>query len=206
MGAPTEGILSPIRLLSTHPRVTRITDMRRCATVMMPLHHARCCGDQTVQTINTWTTLAMAEQKPSIHTEGESEKEGPVYLLKRTPITTALCTAPTPIRIPTNHQTRHLNRQMIGLNTSVLQGRSTTTTAGQRCLSGRNPKSGWRENKDRKRQPRRLQWSTVSLKTGTTGVRPCRLHPPATPALSLQLPQRSLPHSHPPLPLLLCLA
>lgn len=38
----------------------------------------------------------------------------------------------------------HMSRQMIGLNTSVLQGRSTTTTAGRRCLSGRNPKSGWR--------------------------------------------------------------
>lgn len=205
MGAPTEGILSPIRLLSTHPRVTPITDMRRCATTT-PLHRARCCGGQTVQKINTWTALAMAEQKPSIHTGGETEKEGPVYPLKRTPITTALCTAPTLIQIPTNHQTRRMSRQMIGLNTSVLQGRSTTTTAGQRCLSGRSPKSGWRESKGRRRQPRRLQWSTVSLKTGTTGVKPCRLLPPASPALSLQLPQRSLPHSHPPLPLLLRLA
>uniref|UniRef100_A0A8C1CL35 WW domain containing adaptor with coiled-coil a n=2 Tax=Cyprinidae TaxID=7953 RepID=A0A8C1CL35_CYPCA len=183
MGAPTEGILSPIRLLSTHPRVTLITDMRRCVTVMTPLHRARCCGDQTVLKTNTWTAPAMAEQKPSIHTGGETEKEGPVYPLKRTPITTALCTAPTLIRIPTNHQTRHMSRQMIGLNTSVLQGRSTTTTAGRRCLSGRNPKSGWRGNKGRRRQPRWLQWSTVSLKTGTTGVKPCKLRPPASPAL-----------------------
>jgi len=63
------------RLLSTHPRVTPITDMRRCVTTMTPLHHARCCGGQTVQKINTWTTPAMAEQKPSIHTGGETEKE-----------------------------------------------------------------------------------------------------------------------------------
>uniref|UniRef100_A0A9J8AMQ7 WW domain containing adaptor with coiled-coil a n=1 Tax=Cyprinus carpio carpio TaxID=630221 RepID=A0A9J8AMQ7_CYPCA len=162
MGAPTEGILSPIRLLSTHPRVTLITDMRRCVTVMTPLHRARCCGDQTVLKTNTWTAPAMAEQKPSIHTGGETEKEGPVYPLKRTPITTALCTAPTLIRIPTNHQTRHMSRQMIGLNTSVLQGRSTTTTAGRRCLSGRNPKSGWRESSIATEKPSSLTPSSSS--------------------------------------------
>lgn len=63
------------RLLSTHPRVTLITDMRRYVTVMTPLHRAKCCGDQTVQKTNTWTAQAMAEQKPSIHTGGETEKE-----------------------------------------------------------------------------------------------------------------------------------
>lgn len=47
----------------------------------------------------------------------------------------------------------HMSQQMIGLNTSVLQGRSTTTTAGQRCLSGRNPKSGWRGIKHALFQP-----------------------------------------------------
>lgn len=39
------------------------------------------------------------------------------------------------------------------------------------------------ESKGRRRQPRWLQWSTVSLKTGTIGVKPCRLRPPASPAL-----------------------
>lgn len=47
----------------------------------------------------------------------------------------------------------HMSLQMIGLNTSVLQGRSTTTTAGRRCLSGRNPKSGWRGIKHAHFQP-----------------------------------------------------
>lgn len=203
MGAPTEGILSPIRLLSTPPRATPTTGTRRCVTATTQPHRARCCDDQTAQ--KTSTRTAMAKQKPPIHTGGETEKEGPVYPLKRTPITTALCTAPTLIQIPTNHQTRRTSRQMIGPNTSVLQGRSTTTTAGRRCLSGRNPKSGWKESRSRKRRPRRLQWSIVSLRTGTTGVKPCRLLLSASPAISLQLPQISLHLSHPPLPLLLYL-
>ena len=35
---------------------------------------------------------------------------------------------------------------MTGPNTSAPLGRNTTTTAGQRCPSGRSPKTGWRGN------------------------------------------------------------
>jgi hypothetical protein len=33
-----------------------------------------------------------------------------------------------------------------GQNTSVLQARSTITTAKQKCPSGRNPETGWNES------------------------------------------------------------
>lgn len=156
MGATTEGIHSPIRLLNTHQRVTPVatTDMTRCETQLMLPHHAKSCVDLTAQTTNTPTLRVMAGRNRSTHTESERGMEGPAFPLRRIPTTTAFCTAPTPIPTPTGRLTHPMNLQMIGQSTLVPLGRSTTTTAGRRCHSGRNPRSGLKESRGRRRLPK----------------------------------------------------
>lgn len=175
MGATTEETLSPTRLLNSRRRVSRvvITDMRRCGRAAMALRRVRCCADQTVLTASTLRAVHTAEQNPRISTGPETGTEAPVFPLKRIHTTTVLCTAPTLTRTPTN-RTQHTTLQTTGQSTSVLQGRSTTTIAEQKCHSGRSPKNGWRENRDKRRQLRWQQqqrWSIASLKTGTTDVK-----------------------------------
>uniref|UniRef100_A0AAZ3PDL5 Uncharacterized protein n=1 Tax=Oncorhynchus tshawytscha TaxID=74940 RepID=A0AAZ3PDL5_ONCTS len=148
MGATTEGIHSPTRHSSTHRRVTPvvITAMTRCETPQMPLHHVKCFGGLTVLTTNTLTARGMAGQRQSTRSGPERGMEGPVILHRKIHTTTApIIAAPIHIRTPARHQTHHMKIKMTGQSTSVPLGRSTTTTAGPRSHSGRNPKSGWRE-------------------------------------------------------------
>ncbi|KAM9416368.1 WW domain-containing adapter protein with coiled-coil-like isoform 2-T2 [Salvelinus alpinus] len=156
MGATTEGIHSPTRLSSTHRRVTPvvITAMTRCETPQMPLRHVKCFGDLTVLTTNTLTARGMAGQRQSTCSGPERGMEGPVILHRKIHTTTApIIAAPIHIRTPARHQTHHMKIKMTGQSTSVPLGRSTTTTAGPRSHSGRNPKSGWRESAQAEKQP-----------------------------------------------------
>lgn len=179
MGA-TEEILSPIRLLNTHPRAIQegTTVMTRCAATRMSLLHAKCSGGLIALKTNTVTARATAEARLSTHTEPETGMEGPVIHHMRIPTTTVPFTAPTLTLTLARPQTHLTTRATTGLSTSVPLERSTTTTAGQRCRSGRSQKSGSRESNGRK-NPQRRQWSTVSPKTETTEERPCRHQPRA---------------------------
>lgn len=155
MGA-TEGILNPIRLSNTLPRVilVLITGMRKCERLQMQLLLAKCSDGLTVLKTNTLTTQVTPEPRLSTHTGPKNGMEEPVFLHKNTCTTTAHFMAPIHIQTPARHQTHLTSIRMTGLSTSALLERSTTTTAGLRSHSGRNPKSGWRESRGRKRSLR----------------------------------------------------
>lgn len=178
MGA-TEEILSPTRLSNTRPRAIRevTTVMKRCETRQMSLLPAKCSGGLTAPKTNTSTVQGTAEQRLSTHTVPETGTEGPVILHKKILTTTVPFTAPTRILTLARSQTHLMNLGMTGQSTSAHLERNTITTAGQRCLSGRSPKSGWKENRGKKRR-QKLQLSTVFPKTGTTEGRLCKHQQP----------------------------
>lgn len=174
MGA-TEEILSPIRRSNTLPRAIQegTTDLKRREATQMSLLPAKCCGGLTALKTNTLTARGTAEGRLSTRTGPETGTEGPVFHHKKTLTTTVPFTAPTHTRTPARPQTHHTSLVMTGQSTSAPLGRNTITTAGQRCPSGRSPRSGWRENKDKRKQQRR-QLSIVFPKTETTDERLCR--------------------------------
>uniref|UniRef100_A0AAQ4RHV0 WW domain containing adaptor with coiled-coil a n=1 Tax=Gasterosteus aculeatus aculeatus TaxID=481459 RepID=A0AAQ4RHV0_GASAC len=181
MGA-TEEILNPIRRSNTRPRAIRegTAGMKRCETPPMSLLPARCSGGLTALKTNTPTAQATAERRLSIHTGPETGTEGPVILHKKILTTTVPFIALTCILTPARPQTHLMNLGMTGRSTSAHLERNTITTAGQRCPSGRGPKSGSRESSGKKRRQRRRSL-TVFPKTETTEGRPCK-HQRASPA------------------------
>lgn len=200
MGA-TEEILSPIRLSNTRPRAIQegTTDMKRCETHQMSLLPAKCSRGLTALITNTSTAQGTAEQRLSTHTGPETGMEGPVILHKKILTTTVPFTAPTHILTPARPQTHLMNLVMTGQSTSARLERNTTTTAGQRCPSGRSLKNGWRENRGKKRQ-QRLRLSTVSPKTGIIEGRLCKQQQPLALLVLSQPRWRSLQQPLPPSP------
>lgn len=154
------GTRSPTRLLSTHPRVTQVVViivMTRCETPQILHHQIKCCGALIALKTNTVTTQGTVKQKVCILTELERGMVGPVTLHKKIHITTVLFIVQIHILlIPAIIQAKLLMEltilRMIGLNTSALQAKSTTTTAEQKFHSGKNQKSGWKESRDKKKQ------------------------------------------------------
>lgn len=174
MGATTEGIHNPIRPINLSQRASpaAFTVMTRCVMAhQTPRPRTRCC-DALTKVLSADTAMAqdMARQRPLTQLE---EKMGPAALLRRTLTTTAPTMPPTHMRLRASLQTG--TQQMTGQNTSAPLGRSTTITVELRSPSGRNPRTCWRGNNDRKTQSR---WQrTVSPGTWTTDKRPCRTKP-----------------------------
>lgn len=204
MGAPIEGIRNPTRPISLSQRASLppfTVTTTRCETARRtPLLPIRCCGAQrrVPSTGMEATVLDMARRKAHIHS-AESKTEGGPTTHHRTTLT---ATVPTPARnhtpIKASQPTGLTSQQTTGQSISVLLGRNITTTVELRFLNGRNPKTCWRESRDRRTPPR---WHpTVSPRTGTTDKRPCKteLQPRALQLTSL--PPTRVPPSRPPCP------
>lgn len=171
------GTLSLSRHLSIRQRVTPvvvITDMKRCETPQILHHQTKCCGDLIVLKTNTVTTQVTIRPKMCILKELEKGKVGPVTLHKKIHTTTVLFIVQIHILliqaiIQAKLQMHLMILQMIGLSTLAHLEKNTTTIVAQKFHSGRNQKSGLKENRDKKKQ---ISWQLiVSQKTGITEER-----------------------------------
>ncbi|XP_047662283.1 WW domain containing adaptor with coiled-coil b isoform X2 [Tachysurus fulvidraco] len=139
MGVTSEGIISLTRPSSTNPKVIlqMSTVMTSSTTHRTKPHRARCCGAPTVRIASE----VMETGEPLTHT---GPKRAAPALLHMTTLSITATTAPTLMHFHPNVQ-KCVIRLTTGPNTSARQERNTTTTAEQRCRSGRSPRTGWRE-------------------------------------------------------------
>lgn len=172
-----EGTRSLSRHLSIRQRVTPvvvITDMKRCETPQILHHQIKCCGDLIVLKTNTVTAQVTIRPKMCTLKELEKEKVGPVTLHKKIHTTTVLFIVQIHILliqaiIQAKLQMHLMILQMTGLNILALLEKNTTTIVAQKFHSGKNQKSGLKENRDKKKQ---ISWQLiVSQKIGITEER-----------------------------------
>lgn len=170
------GTRSLTRRSSTPRRATPrapTTDMRRCATPQTRRPQTRCCGAPTAPRAST-VTQAPPRPGTCMCTGSETGKGGPVTLHKKIHTTTVLFIVQIHILliqaiIQAKLQMHLMILQMTGLNISALLGKNTTTIAEQKSHSGKNQKSGLKENRDKKKPTR---WQLIaSRKTGITEER-----------------------------------
>lgn len=148
--------------------------MKRCETPQILHHQIKCCGDLIVLKTNTVTAQVTVRPKMCILKELEKGKVGPVTLHKKIHTTTVLFIVQIHILliqaiIQAKLPMHLMILQMTGLSTLALLGKNTTTIVAQKFLSGKNQKSGLKENRDKKKQ---IRWQLIaSPKIGITEER-----------------------------------
>lgn len=168
MGAMTEGIRNPSRHINLNLRASpaAFTATRRHAMAHQTPHlRTRCyAGQTTALSADMGTTQPITRPKFLMQLE---ERMGPVALLRRIRSIVSI-TVQSHMSLRTSPQRE--TQQMTGQNTSAPLGRNTITTVELRFHSGRNPKTCWRGNNDKKTR----LWQTLFLETWTTDKRPYR--------------------------------